>query len=118
MEAGVSPVKLKLMKVMKKIKEFISAFIEVIKDLTLSELWFFTCCLILPLLFLIIGLTFAIKETFFEPERKYTIRDVSGGIYYIDEYVKESDGTIKIEYYGKTYILNGYTIIILNDKKE
>lgn len=102
---------------MKKIKDFINTFIEVIKDLTTQELLLITLCSI-PLLLFIIGITCAVKETFFAPEAKYNIRDVNGVTYRVDVYTKESDGTIKIEYYGKTYILNGYTITISNDEKK
>lgn len=97
---------------MKKIKEFISAFIKFIKSLTPPELAFiiFFICMIILIVIGIIGFVGT-------HERKYIIRDVSGRTYYVDEYVKESDGTIKIERDGNTYILNGYTIKILNDKK-
>lgn len=98
---------------MLKIKEFINAFSKFIKGLTIEELAFiiFFICMIMLIVIGIIGFIGT-------HERKYLIRDVSGRTYYVNDYVKESDGTIKIEYYGKTYILNGYTITISNDKKK
>lgn len=92
MEAGVSPVKLKLMK---KIKEFIKD----LKKLRLEEIAAIIFCVCMVSLFVICIICF-FEAIFFESERKYLIRDVSGGIYYVDDYVKESDGTIKIDTTG------------------
>lgn len=99
---------------MKKIKEFINTFIEFIKSLTAPEL----ACIIFFIGMIMLIVVIGIIVFGGTHERKYLIRDVSGRTYYVNDYVKESDGTIKIEYYGNTYILNGYTITISNDKKK
>lgn len=78
---------------MKKIKDFINTFSEFIKGLTLEELAFIIFCIGLLSLFVIAIIGFVVS-----PEQKYLIQDVSGRTYYVDDYVKESDGTIKIEY--------------------
>lgn len=102
---------------MMKIKEFINAFRKFIKDLSKETINLIIFCICMGLISIIIILSI-LKDQLSVSERKYLIRDVSGATYCVNKYVKESDGTIKIECNGNVYILNGYTIIIFNDEKK